>query len=178
MSTVENHLSALTAADCEQVRRWRSGVIDTLRTPMLLTEDMQAAFYRDVVCNRAAPHRYYALREQFTEDLLACVGLTNLAWENRTAEISLIVHPTQRGQGVGRTALWLLAHEAFDRLNLKTLYAECYACNEALGFWQFMKDQWQGYETVLPNRKYAAGQYWDAHYFSWDVDAWRVAVQR
>lgn len=170
-------LAALNQSDCEAVRTWRNrdDVIDTLRTPYRLTEAMQETFYREHVSNPRSPHRYFAVHHTASArpGIVACVGLTDISPENRIAEISLIVDPARRHAGHGRAAVQLVMVEARDRLNLKTVFGETYECNPAVAFWMRLSSECGGYETTLPNRKFARGRYWGSYYFSWDVASWK-----
>jgi RimJ/RimL family protein N-acetyltransferase len=165
-------LRAPTAGDVEQVRRWRSddGVRAGLRTPFLLTEEMQADFYRDVVCDRRSPHRYWSFDgpgqvSQNYKALVAFGGLTDIAWENGHAEISLIVNPDHAGKGVGSEPVRLILHEAFGRMRLLTVFGEVYDCNPALAFWQKMVETVPGGATHMPGRKWWDGRLWGATLF-------------
>ena len=98
-------------------------------------------------------------------------GFTNIQWQNRLAEISLIVDPEKRDKGYGEKAVELLLDQAFKQLNLKTVFGECYGCNEAAcGFWQSLTAKYKGFTTALPNRKYWNGEYHNSLYFSIDRD--------
>lgn len=165
------YLAVLTAADCELVRQWRNNdaALDGLRTPYRLAVEMQADFYRDVVCRRDSPHRYFAVTNG--DELFACVGLTNIAWENRIAEISLIVAPWHQRRGIGRQAVDLVLREAKERLGLKTVFGEVYFCTPAVDFWRKLTAERKAYSTTLPNRKFARGLFWNSFYFSWDLEA-------
>jgi RimJ/RimL family protein N-acetyltransferase len=104
-------LETLTRDQCQQVRVWRNNEPEFLRTPYLLTEKMQDDFFDNVVNNRDSKHRYFALIEleengyeklnkpQYFHRFIGMVGLTNIEWENGTAEISLIINPEYRRQG-------------------------------------------------------------------------------
>lgn len=160
-------LDALDADDCERIRRWRNDALETLRTPFPLTTDQQGDFYRDIVCNRNSPHRYYALRLPASSGatwgpLVGCGGLTNIMWENGCTEISLIMDPNQRGAGHGGTSVRLLLEEAFLRLRLVTVLAECYEVNPAIGFWVKMGARFQAHSQVLPRRKFCEGRLFDS----------------
>lgn len=175
---MDYRLAALTLDDVQTVREWREGCREALRTPFLLTEPMQAAFYRDVICNPASPHRYFAIVDH--DRLVAMGGMTRIEHENGLGEISLIVnpHPTIGG-GVGRASVALLLEEAFDRLRLLTVVGECYRCNDgAFGFWKKMVDEFQGASTELPRRKFWNGRLWDAYYFWWTAESWRAREPR
>lgn len=166
-------LDALTAYDCEQVLDWRHQA-DTrpgLRTALLLTREMQQEFYEQVVCDRASPHRYWALRDE--TDLVGMVGLTHIQWENGLAEISLLVDPGFQGKGVGREAVRLVLQEAFRQMRLKTVVGECYQLNDrAVEFWRKITEAHDGTWTTLPRRKWWDGRLWDSLYFSIPQPSW------
>ena len=97
-------------------------------------------------------------------------GITNIQWENRIGEISLIIDPEKRGKGVGKEVVHVLLEQAFLGMGLKTVFGECYMCNEAWHFWKKVKTRYSGLETILPNRKFWNGIFYDGYYFSLDVD--------
>ena len=181
-------LEPLTLQQCQQVRLWRNECLETLRTPYPLTEEQQEAFYRDVVCDRNSPHRYFAIIDEVAKNageeiarrkakalsieslgFLGMGGLTHIQWENRIGEISLIIDPERRGKGDGKKAVDLLLDQAFNYLNLKTVFGECYKSNPAWRFWQKLNN---AYLTDLPKRKYFDGKYWDSLYFSIDKESY------
>lgn len=177
-------LRPLTKQQCERVRQWRVDARETLRTPHMQSELEQKIFFENVVSNPNSPHRYYAI--EWTEDhvvpahegrdhptvgtLIGCGGLTNIQWENRIAEISLIINPEYREKGYGKEAVFLLLDEAFNRINLKTVCGEVYACNSAYDFWAKMSTEILSCWVTLPNRKYWNGKYHHGQYFSFDRD--------
>lgn len=149
-------LRTLTADECEQIRRWRNApdVLPILRTKDPITKEQQAVFYRDVVCNLASEHRYYALallvpehRPEYgstvnsagymvpnfgkAELFIGVGGLTYI--ENGRTEISLVLGPAFRGKGYGSQAVDALLDQA-RRLGLACVVGECYATGN-LGFW-------------------------------------------
>lgn len=174
-------LEPLTKEQCELVRQWRNADLVGLRTPYMLTEHIQKDFYDNVICNRNSHHRYWAIIKEVDTKGIAKIaewsgagntfvgmgGLTNIQWENRLAEISLIIDPTQQGKELGTKAVDLLLDQAFHYLNLTVLYGECYLCNEkALAFWKKIAGERRAITVILPNRKYWCGKYWDSFYFS------------
>lgn len=179
-------LNVLTEKQCQQVRIWRNEALETLRTPYPLTASQQGTFYYDVVCNPDSPHRYFAIVDEThvvsNEDstvkeyyFFGMGGITNIQWENRIGEISLILHPEQRGQGIGIKAVDLLLDQAFNCLNLQTVFGECYMCNDAWRFWQEITTKHRGKKQTtinltLPNRKYWQGKYYSSLYFSIDKE--------
>ena len=159
-------LDALTSQDVEKARQWRNtdAVRASLRTPFMLTKEMQEAFYDTVLCNRAATVRYWAVRRD--EAFVAMAGLTDIAWENGSAEISLLLDPVLTGQGTGKEIVHLVLTEAFENMRLLTVYGECYLNNDAVGFWESIAKLHNGTTTTLPRRKWWGGQLWDSLYFS------------
>ena len=155
------NLRELTQTDCEQIRQWRNSCLETLRTPYLLTEQMQTDFYHTTVCNRNANSRWWAI--EANGELIGMTGLTDIEWENGKAEVSLILNPKEIRKGYGEAALNLLLEQAFAFMGLQNIYGECYECNPAVSFWRKMIPT---YTTTLPQRKLWRGKYYDSLYFS------------
>ena len=182
-------LKPLTLSDCEQVRQWRNKNLAMLRTPFMLTEDMQADFYHNVVSNRNANARYWGVWEdvpdtvclysdiqekpikEFEADtksniFMGIIGLENISWENRNAEISIILNPDYQRKGYGTQAVDMLLDQGFNYLNLENIYGECYYCSQSIKFWNKIIDNKNGSTAILPNRKYWNGSYFDSLYFN------------
>ena len=166
-------LQVPTLEQCQKVRLWRNESMESLRTPYELTEEMQEDFYRDVICNRNSPHRYWSIitePEEFgkTPFFIGFGGITNIQWENRLGEISLIISPSLRQGGLGQKAVDLLLDKAFNYMNLHTVCGECYCCNPAKDFWKEVNRECGGTWAYLPDRKYWNGSYYNSLYFSFD----------
>ena len=145
-------LDALTRDDCERARQWRNLEEHRLhlRTPYVLTEEMQARFYDEVVCNRLSPHRFWALRVPANHpvqpgghgafvrayEFVGMAGLTDISFENGHAEISLLLSPDAQGNGYGTAAVELVLREAFGRMRLRWVRGTCYTNNPAIGWWR------------------------------------------
>ena len=157
-------LDVLNREDCQTVREWRNTHLEGLRTPFPLTEEQQDVFYDEIVCDRSLPLRYWAVRD--CDKLVGMVGLTDIDFYARSAEVSLITDPDSRMRGYGSGAFDLLLHQAFDMVGLETVFGECYECNPAVGFWRRMAEKYGAYVTTLPRRKRWAGKLWDSMYFS------------
>jgi RimJ/RimL family protein N-acetyltransferase len=142
------------------VRLWRNQNLQYLRTPYLLTEEMQAGFYSDTVCNRSSDSRFWGIWAD--DKFIGQAGLV-IQWENSIAEVSLILDKGETGKGYGEAALNLLLEQGFGNLNLHNICGECYECSGAVGFWKHMMPT---YTTTLPSRKYWKGKYWDSLYFN------------
>ncbi len=154
------------------VSKWRNDARGTLRTTGFCTIDIQEKFIENL---NHSKHRYFGFYDG--GDLVAFGGLTYIQWENRIAEISLIVDPDLQKTGYGSDAVDMLLEEAFDKLNLKTIFGECYMSNPAHEFWFRLMQKYEGYTTKLPNRKYWNGEYYDSLFFSTDAENYRT-VQR
>ena len=156
-------LKAPTRQDVERVRHWRNNALETLRTPYLISEEMQANFY-DSLQNRESRNRYWSIYDN--DELIGFGGLTGIEWENGLAEISLIMGAKYRGKGLGRRAVNLILDTGFGNMGLKTIYGECYECNSAVDFWGAITKEHGGYITTIPRRKMWQGQLYDALHFS------------
>ena len=156
-------LKAPTRQDVERVRHWRNAALETLRTPYLISEEMQANFY-DSLQNRESRNRYWSIYDN--DELIGFGGLTGIEWENGLAEISLIMGAKYRGKGLGRRAVALILDTGFGNMGLKTIYGECYECNTAVDFWGAITKEHGGYITTIPRRKMWQGQLYDAVHFS------------
>ena len=156
---------ALSLLDVEQARQWRNEQPEILRTPFPLTEGQQKQFYYEVVCNRHANARYWGV---YLEDLIGMAGLENIQWENRLAEISLILDPEYTDYM--DEALQLLLHEGFNNLNLENIYTEVYECSPYLDFWLSYNPDFTPCFIRLPNRKYYRGRYYDSFYINFNKE--------
>jgi RimJ/RimL family protein N-acetyltransferase len=170
--TMSLHLAAITRANCLTAKEWRNGFRQALRTPMLLTDEMQNTFFDKVATDRHCEDRYWEIRQDAS--FVGLGGLSDIEWENRLAEISLFISPDVHGRGYGTESVHLLCEEGFDRMNLRTILGEAFLCNPNWHFWEKLTTSFGGYNTILPNRKFWDGKYWGSYYFSWDRDCkWR-----
>ena len=156
-------LKPLSRTDCQKVRVWRNSDMRPWRTPYRLTKQMQNGFFKNIVNDRNSNHRYFGVWES---QLVGMAGLTYIQWENSLAEITLIIDPVKQNQGLGERAVDLILDYAYNTLNLKTVFGEAYLSNPAVDFWKKVVDRYQGYSTMLPDRKYWSGKFWDSLYFS------------
>lgn len=178
-------LKPLSGGEMEQVRQWRLGIPETLRTPYMLTTEMQQQYYQDVICDRESHVRYWGLWIERTDDMnpkylayqppgvsahvstydafIGMGGIENIQWENGIGEISLLISPGNRGRGYGREAVRLILDQAFKHMRLHAVWGECYECSPAVDFWKHMTPD---FITRLLCRKYYDGQYWGSLYFT------------
>lgn len=172
-------LEPLSLQDVEIVRYWRNHEMECWRTPFMLTKEMQEDFYKRC-CDRNSPHRYWAIVDDSVEaknknfPLIGMGGITYIQWENRIGEITLIIDPEKRNDGIGKQAVDLLLDQGFNYLNLRTVFGEVYACNDAVSFWKEITDKYTKTNftnwLMLRNRKYWSGVYYSGFYFSIDKD--------
>ena len=159
-------LTDLTFEDCQNVREWRNQDIAAYRTPFFLTDSMQEDFYHNVVSDRTGPHRYMAV--DYHNSLVGMVGLVNIQWGNRNAEISIVIDPKKRRTGAGRKCLELLLDWGFNVMGLENIYGECYSCSPFKLFWFDIIKEYGLYNTILPGRKFYHGLYHDSIYFNFN----------
>ena len=90
-------------------------------------------------------------------------GLTGITdW---CAEISIVIDPTARGKGIGKTAVDLILEAGFG-MGLKVIYGEVYKCSPAMTFWHHILEKYSPKWSWLPNRKMFQGEIYDSEYFS------------
>jgi RimJ/RimL family protein N-acetyltransferase len=182
-------LKPLTLSDCEQVRQWRNENLSMLRTSFPLTEEMQGEFYLSNVCNRSLNARYWAIvieeeypsygvtknitmkKDGIREVLIGMAGIENIEWENRLAEIGLIMNPDYIH--MAEDAIELILEQAFNYLNLENVFGEVYKCSPYSDIWYGMALENKGTCCVLPNRKYWQGKYYDALFFNINRWEWK-----
>ena len=170
----------LTPENMEQVRLWRNLAPETLRTPFLLTAEQQQQYYRDVICDRRSTTRYwgfwdteieYDYKEYRVHDMIPSPkgqknmfvgygGLENIQWENRLAEISILIGPEFRGQGYGAEAVEAILRRGFCELNLENIWGECYYCSPAPAFWKRLVERFHGTWVDSPGPR----KFWDGKY--------------
>lgn len=168
------YLDSLTLQDIEKVRKWRNEASKNgvYRTPFLLTEKMQLDFFNNVVNNRNSNNRYFAVKfpenNEYSNLTIGIVGLTNIQWENKLAEVALTLNDKFTGKGYGEKSLVLILTEGFENLGLLNIYGECYYCNPNFTFWEKMCLKYDAYKTILPDRKFFKGNYHNSMYFNFN----------
>lgn len=169
-------LCPLTLENAEQIRLWRNADLSPWRTPYLLTQEMQEDWYRNTVCNRNSPHRFWAVVED--SRYIGMVGLTNLDWQNRWCELNLIMSPDR--WKLADKAVDLLLEQAFDSLGLAMVCGECYTCGSVFSVWDGIVSRWMQnggsgvYRTMLPQRKFWQGKFHESMYFSLNCDGYQM----
>lgn len=167
-------LQPLTEDDALRVKDWRLTCRESLRTPYDLTDAQQRAWYQDVVCDRRSLHRFWGIWLQEPWHFVGQAALEHIT--RHDAEIGLLLDPARRGQGLGQEAMRLTLAEAFDVLNLRTVWGECYLTNPAaVHFWTRETARYGGSTTTWPRRKFWGGVLYDALLFTITEEGWRAA---
>jgi RimJ/RimL family protein N-acetyltransferase len=158
-------LRALKLSDMGPIRRERNALPDgILRTPFLLTSEMQEEWYFAEIANRKSTTRYWALQDNNT--LVGYGGIENISWENGTGEISLLIFQNHKRQGFGAQAVRLFLDRAFNYLRLGAVVAEVYGSNPNSPFWERVGTEHNAHYTVLPHRKFVHGRYYGAEWYT------------
>lgn len=171
-------LMPITRENCQKARVWRNEVREALRTPIMLTEQMQDDFFDSISRNKNSEDNYWEVHGDGYPSFLGLAGLTDWERANSLAEISLFLNPQYRRKGIGATAVDLVLEEAFNSMNLHQVLGECFYCNPCLPFWEKITRRYGGTGLVLPDRKYWEGKYWNSYYFSILEEGWREAKNK
>lgn len=182
-------LDILTYSDCIEVAKWRNQCPETLRTPGLTSESQQAAFY-NAISDKNSKLKYWKIikREEHNDNytykasydpLLIGAGGLDIQWENRLAEISLIINPIYQKYGHGKKTVDLILEQGFNILNLQNIFGECYYCNQGgIIFWDKITKFYNGEQIILPARKYWGGKYYGSMYFNINKNDWRIEYEK
>jgi RimJ/RimL family protein N-acetyltransferase len=172
------YLDVLSFENLETIRKGRNEIVKNgiFRTSYLLTYHMQKKFFDDVVNNRNSNSRYFGIFKEEAEGekninldtFIGYCGLDKIEWENGIAEVGLLISSKYIGLGYGSKALKLILNEAFNNMRLQNIYGECYKCNPNLAFWEKMIKKYNGYNTILPARKFFDGSFFDSLYFNFN----------
>lgn len=148
--------------DLDLIREWRNSQLSMLRTPYLLTVDMQVDFYKEKICNRNSNCRFFSIEHGV--DLVGMVGLENIQFENRLAEISLVTDPNKTNM-IEAIAKYILKY-GFNFMNLNSIFAEVYQCNPNFDIWMKLANEFKAAKAVIPFRKFYDERYFDSTIFT------------
>jgi len=175
-------LRELRKEDMPLINQWRNASKESLRTSGPETLERQMKWYEDLPNRHGIRFWGIEIEPKYQEgdwlpwDLVGTGGFTDISLENRNAEISLLLNPFLRGKGYGEQAVDLLLEQAFDYMNLHTVYGECYYSNKrAIEFWAKMVNKYDGTSTILSQRKFLFGEYWNSYYFTFWGVLWNYA---
>ena len=156
---------AVDIEDVDKIRKWRNNSKQNmmLRTPFLLTREMQEDFYESKISNRNSNCRFWSIwkkENNLKSTLIGMAGLENIQWENRLAEISIITDPKHVFSLKDIVAK--LIELAFNQLNLKSVFTEVYGCSPYRSIWKECADVFGAFESEIPFRKFYGGQYYNS----------------
>ncbi|MFO1520425.1 MAG: GNAT family N-acetyltransferase [bacterium] len=115
------------------------------------------------VARQSAVDRIFAIYYLSEDQLIGDGGVMKIDWENRKAEVGLVIGEKKyQGKGLGKEAVWLLCHYAFQELKLHNLIAEIIGKNEA----SFRLHEGLGFKPVGTRREaiWLGNRWEDAHY--------------
>jgi len=153
----------LESIDMNQIRLWRNEQLSILRTSYGLTQQSQLEFYNNKISNRDSNCRFWAVISG-DKSLCGMVGLENIQWDNRIAEISLITDPDKAN--LIPNILKTLLEIAFDHINLVSVFSEVYECSPYLKLWEQTSRMNNGMGVSIPLRKFHGGKYHDSTLFT------------
>ena len=148
-----------------KIAEWRDLSIETLRTADLTKQGISQINW---VSNLKESEKYYFI--YYNEIFVGYCGLDKIHSSNRTAEISLLISLSHRGQQIGGTAIKELLKLGFDVFNLNLIFGEAY---ETTTNWEFWIKQGFKPEGILRQRKYWNGKYYDSTIFSMLKGEWK-----
>lgn len=154
-----------TLSNLNEVLLWRDQAKSSLRTSRSLTELDQIDYFRKI--SSGVSDRFFSFYSD--GEFIGFSGIENISWENRIGEISAIISPKLIGRGYGRIIVNEVLRIGFDELNLMTIWGESYLCSQSSSFWVKIISENGAYKTVLKDRKYWGGRYYDAIYFSFNA---------
>ena len=114
----------------------------------------------------------FGLRLADQEELIGLIGLTEIEWPNRVADIGIgIGQPTHWGKGYGTEATHLLVKYAFNELNLYRLQLTVFAYNtRAMALYERMGFRKEGTFRLFAERD---GQRYDMYLYGLLRDEWQ-----
>jgi hypothetical protein len=153
---------APTKADMELARQWRNVQPEICRNPGPLMVEQQERFYEEKLCGQPHRYRFWAFWE--ADELCAVGGVEKIEWENRKAEITLVM-PSRAEEANMYKVLEMLCRLAFNWLGLEVLDMIVYQIFAVRwdAFAGFARDH-GCFTCHLPNQKYWMGKYWPGLY--------------
>lgn len=149
---------------------WRAQNPEAYRTVQPISREKQQRFFKRQSLGLDPNNIYWTLemREPADSWSVGMGGLTNISWETRLGEISLVLNPYCRGRGYGAASVDAILRHGFKIMNLENIFGEVYTCNGALGFWRKVVSRYGGFWTPepMPGRKYYNGRYYGSHFFN------------
>ena len=118
MKEIKIIFEALTKDQMELIRKERNSYLVGLRTPYLVSKEMQEEYYKNVICNRNHNSRFFAVMDN--TNFVGMTGLQNIEWENSRAEISIILLERYRKKGLGTAVIEKLLATGFKDLDYLT----------------------------------------------------------
>ncbi len=157
----------LRMEDIFQIKQWRNEQIDILRQNALLTDEMQKAYYENVIkpsFSNDKPDQI--LFSVFKNDqFIGYGGMVHIDWKNKAAELSFLVETTRSKDTETYKAdfaafLTMIKKAAFNDLKFYRIFAETYDIRPL--HISILENEGFKYEKRLKNRVEIDGKPTDA----------------
>ena len=155
-------LRAYERGDIEQAVKWTNDEeVTQFLGPHLIypTSSIQFEKWLETSGNAPETTKTFVI-EKLNGDFLGSIGLTEINWVDRSAEVHIIIgYKTQWGQGLGTDAMRVILRLAFEKMNLHRLWLRVYSNNErAIASYEKCGFKREG---VLRDTRWINGRYHD-----------------
>lgn len=154
--------------DWEKTVRWRNDLFirsSTMSHPFPVTEELEKEWYEHHTKARENNYLPFTVVSKDSGAVLGYFSLNSINWISRNAFVSGAIGETENlGKGLGREAVELLLHYAFDNLNLTKVCAYVRTDHPAMKTWI---ETGAVQEGVLKNHFYSDGKFSDVAFISW-----------
>ena len=133
--------------------------------PFPVTEELEKEWYELHTRSKANNFLPFTVVSKESGAVLGYFSLNSINWISRNAFVSGAIGETENlGKGLGREAVELLLHYAFDNLNLTKVCAYVRTDHPAMKTW---RETGAVQEGVLKNHFWSDGKYSDVAFISW-----------
>lgn len=155
-------LGLLNPARLETYRAWRNDrrVWDFCRQNDLISMDQHIRWFDRIKTDPKI--KMYEILDEDEKPIGVC-GLTDIDYNNQSAEFSLYISPDRSGNGFGSKALMTLVLHGFKNLGMNHIWGETFEDNHAAKVFETLGFVKEGTRRKFYNRR---GKYIDAHLYS------------
>src|SRR6478609_6878015 len=154
------YLREINKTDISTLNKWRNDkeIIDTLGSVFrYINEETDLNWFENYMRTRTNNVRL-AICTQGNDALVGVVNLTNIDWQNRNAEFSIMIgEKTSQGKGYGTEATTMMIKHCFENLNLHRLYLHVLDYNtKAIDMYKKVgfKEEGKLKQCIYKNNKY------------------------
>ena len=161
------YLDTIEYDDLEQLRNWRNfeQFKKNFREYREISQTMQNEWFNKIVNNNHFNYMF-AIRDQKTENLIGCIGLTYINWIYKNADLSIYIGEDflYIDEAKAIEAVEILLDYGFNQLNLHRIWTEIYEFDNSKR--AFFKELDFKIDGSLRDNYYYEGKYWDSIIFS------------